>query len=100
MTSAQLRRLPRLPQPPLDLLAELIDPNPDLGQAVAITQGHGAVLERLMIDRHRPRSPDLVLAAIAAADRATLVVLGLDPVAQLQVQLARQLGLAILADQR
>ena len=53
-----------------------------------------------MVDRHRPRRADLVLAAVAPADRAALVVLGLDAVAQRAVDLAGELGLPVLAHQR
>ena len=42
-----------------------------------------SVLQGLVVDRHRPRRADLVLAAVAAADRAALVVLGLHALAQL-----------------
>src|SRR5579884_4011004 len=91
-SAGELGRAPRRPQAPLDLLAELIDGDALLGQRIAVAQGHRAVLERLVVDRHRPRRADLVLAAVAAADRPALVVLGLHALAQGPVDLARQLG--------
>src|SRR6478735_1787371 len=83
----ELGRLPRRPQAPLDLVGELADRDPDLLEAVAVAKRHRAVLERLVVDRHRPRGADLVLAPVAAADRATLVVLGLDALPQHTVDL-------------
>ena len=73
---------------------------PHLHEAVAVAQRHGLVFERLVVDRHRPRGADLVLAAVAAADRAALVVLGLDMIAELAEDLGGKLGLAVLANQR
>src|SRR6478735_8382648 len=95
-----LGRAPRLAQTQLDLLAEVVDRDPDLGQAVAIAQRHSAVLERLVVDGEGPRGADLVLAAVAAADGTALVVLGLNSFAQVAVDLPRQLRLAVLANQR
>jgi len=43
---------------------------------------------------------DLVLAAVAAAYRSALVVLGLNAAAQGMEHAGRQLGLAVLAQQR
>ena len=53
-----------------------------------------------MVDRDRPRGADLVLATVASADRAALVVLRLEAPAQAPVDLARELGLAVLANER
>ncbi len=53
-----------------------------------------------MVDRQAERRADLVLAAVALADRAALVVLDLQAAAQGGVHLACQLGLAVLADER
>src|SRR6202011_1235559 len=61
-------------------------------------QRNGAVLERLVVDGHRPRGSDLILAAVPPANRAAFVVFGLDAVAQLAVHLCSELRLAILAD--
>jgi hypothetical protein len=46
--------------------------------AVALAQRHGAVGLGLAVDRHAPGRADLVLPAVAAADRARLVVEGRD----------------------
>src|SRR5205085_2780295 len=75
----ELRRPPRGPQPALDLVAELGYGDPVLGQAVAVSERHGLVLERLVVDRDRPGRPDLVLTAVATTDRPALVVLELLP---------------------
>ena len=56
---------------------EVVDRDALLGQRVAVAHGDRPVLERLVVDRHAPRRADLVLAAVALADRAALVVLGL-----------------------
>ena len=45
-------------------------------ERVAVAQGHGGVLGGLAVDRHPERRADLVLAAVALADRAAGVVLG------------------------
>ena len=65
-------------------------------QRVAIAQRHRAVLEALVVDREAERRADLVLAAVALADRAAVVVLGLHARAQRVVHLVRELGLAVL----
>ena len=66
--------------------------DPGLLERVAVAQGDGAVLGRLAVDGHPPRGADLVLAAVALADRAALVVLGRDPVAERVEDLAGALG--------
>ena len=53
-----------------------------------------------MVDRDRERRADLVLAPVALADVAALVVLGAHVRAQLLVDLARLLRVAVLAQQR
>ena len=53
-----------------------------------------------MVDRHAVRRADLVLAAVALADRAALVVLGLHPRAQRGDDLPGDLGLAVLPHER
>ena len=52
-----------------------------------------------MVDRHAERRADLVLAAVALADRAALVVLGLHPRLERLVELTCDLGLAVLLHQ-
>src|SRR5918996_4418745 len=46
-----------------------------LRKAVAVADRDGAVLQRLLVDRERPRRPDLVLAPVALPDRGRGVVL-------------------------
>src|ERR1022692_2429517 len=92
----QLGTAPRRGQPSFKLAGELLDLDAVLGQRIAISQRNGPVVERLVVDRHSPRRADLVLAAVALADRAALVVLGLHPFAQVLVDLARKLWLAVL----
>src|SRR6187551_2893455 len=47
-------------------------------ERIAVSHRHGIVLERLVVDGDRPRSPDLVLAAVPAPDRAARVQLDLE----------------------
>ncbi len=96
----ELRGAPRRAQAALELAGEVVDGGPDLGERVAVADGHGPIFQRLVVDRHCPGSADLVLAAVAAPDRAALVVLDLEGFAQLQVNLARQLRLAVFAHER
>src|SRR5947209_19036333 len=93
----QFRAGPGDPQALLDLLAQRVDRDSVLREAVAVAERDRAVLERLVVDRHRPGGADLVLSAVAAPDRAALVVLALHALAQLAVDLGRELGLAVLA---
>ena len=80
---------------------QLVDRDALLRERVAVAHGDRAVLERLVVDRHAPRRADLVLAAVALADRAALVVLGLhDRPRSALVDLAGELGLAVLAHER
>ena len=62
------------------------DRQPLLGQRVAFADRDRVVLERLVVDRERERGADLVLPAVAAADRAAVVVLDEVPLPQLLVQ--------------
>src|SRR5436309_5219358 len=84
---AELGRPPRLRQAALELGAELVDRDPRLLERVAVAQRDGAVLERLVVDGHAPRRPDLVLSPVALADRAARVVLGGHAPAQVLVDL-------------
>src|SRR3954451_9771009 len=59
-------------------LAHTRDRHADLLERIAVAHRHGIVLERLVVDGDRPRRPDLVLPAVAAADRATRVDLDLE----------------------
>src|SRR5665811_318317 len=93
--SSQLGGDPRRLDAPLDLLGEPGDRQPLLGERVAVAQGHGAVLEALVVDREAKGRADLILAAVALADRAALVVLALQTAAQSGVYLACELGLSI-----
>src|SRR6478609_9052673 len=81
-------------------VGEALDRHPLLRERVAVAQGHRAVLERLVVDRDRERRADLVLAPVALADVAAVVVLDGHPLAQLLVDRARLLGVAVLAQQR
>ncbi len=69
-------------------------------ERVAVAQGHRAVLDALVVDRQAEGRADLIVSAVALADRAALVVLGLRQHAHGFVDLARELRLAVLADQR
>src|SRR5215207_6530122 len=97
----ELRRGPRRGEPGLELAGQRVDRDPLLRERVAVAQGDRLVLERLVIDGDAERRADLVLAAVALADRAALVVLALHPRAlERGVDLARDLGVAGLAQQR
>src|SRR4051812_21395268 len=72
----ELRRLPVRVQPSRQLVGQLVDLDPRLVEGVAVAQRDGVVLERLVVDRDAPRRADLVLAAVALADRAAAVELG------------------------
>src|SRR5438552_84440 len=71
----QLRRAPCGLEPALELVTDLADRQPDLLERVAVAQRHGVVLHRLVVDGDAPRGADLVLAAVALADRPARVEL-------------------------
>jgi len=77
-------------------LPEPLDRDALLRERVAIAQRDRAVLEALVVDRDAERRSDLILAAVAPADRAAAVVLGLHAAAHRVIHLARQLRLAVL----
>src|SRR3954454_12689775 len=97
---AQLRALPLGGEAPLQLVAQLGDRYARLLERVAVAQRDCVVLHRLMVDGHAPRGADLVLAAVALADRAALVEFGRHALAQVEVDLSRALGLAVLVHER
>src|SRR6476620_10743746 len=74
---SQLGCLPRCADAPLDLLADAFDRQALLLERVAIAQRERPVVEALVVDRKAEGGADLVLAAVAPADRAARVVLGL-----------------------
>src|SRR6185437_16479760 len=67
--SSQLRRLPWRRHAPLDLLCDALDRDALLLERVTIAQRHGPVLKALVVDGQAERRADLVLAAVALADR-------------------------------
>src|SRR3954451_7605343 len=89
--SVQLRTAPRRFQTPDQLVAEALDRDADLLEGVAVAEGDGVVVHRLVVDGDAPGGADLVLAAVALADRAALVELGRKAVAQVSEDLARLL---------
>src|SRR4051812_28788972 len=91
------RELRAVRHTPFELGDDALDRDPLLRERVAVAQRHGAVLERLVVDGHGVRRADLVLTAVALADVAALVVLGRHPLAQLEVDLARLVGMPVLA---
>src|SRR3954449_10506563 len=99
--SGQLGRGPRRGEARVQLVREGGDGDPLLGQRVAVAEGDRVVLERLVVDGDAVGRADLVLAAVALADRAALVVLALQPGAlERRVDLARALRVAVLTQQR
>src|SRR6478752_899513 len=96
---SQLRRAPRGCQPLDKLVAEALDRDSGLLQGVAVAEGDGVVLHRLVVDGDAPGGADLVLAAVALADRAALVELGGKALAQVLEDRAGLLGHPLLRDQ-
>src|SRR4051812_16580356 len=98
--TGELGRAPVRVQPALELGTELGDGDARLVERVAVAQRDRLVLERLVVDRDAARRADLVLAPVALADRAAGVELGGHQLAQVLVDPARELGLAVLVHQR
>src|SRR6185312_14218978 len=71
-TSPRLRRSD-LAEPLRKIPVETLQRDALLLHRVAVSHGHGVILERVEVDGHRERRADLVLPAIAAADRARVV---------------------------
>src|SRR5262245_60308318 len=67
---------------------ERIDSHPVLVHGVAFPDGHRLVVQRLEVHRDAVRGADLVLAAVAAADRARVVEVDVPALAQLGGQVA------------
>src|SRR5439155_24898362 len=67
---------------------ECIDPHPVLLHRVAGPDGYRLVVQRLEVHGAAVRSADLILPAVAAADRARVVEVGVPPLAQLGGQVA------------
>src|SRR6478736_1510952 len=87
-----VRGAPRLGEPGGQAVGQPVGRDSHLFEAVAVAQRHGAVLQRLAVDSDSPGGADLVLAPVAAPDRAALVVLGWNRAADLLVDLAGLLG--------
>src|SRR5438309_9639216 len=66
-----------------------IEADPVLAHRVAVADGHRVVLERLEVEGDAERCADLVLPAIAAADRAGVVELHVPARPQQRCQIAR-----------
>src|SRR5581483_1806732 len=98
---SRLRSSPRTGESLVEPRRDAADREPLLCERVAVAHGDRLVLERLLVDRERPRRPDLVLAAVAAADLPAVVVLDGEPPAQLLEERARAGRHALVArDQR
>src|SRR6478735_1307357 len=76
VASTQFRAPPRLGEPGGQAVGQPVGRDSHLFEAVAVAQRHGAVLQRLAVDSDSPGGADLILAPVAAPDRAALVVLG------------------------
>src|SRR5262249_28394814 len=68
--------------------------------AVPLPNSHRAVFFGVVVDRDAQRGADLVLAPVALADGGGLVVVDIPALFQIFVDLARALGLAVLAHER
>src|SRR5689334_11188278 len=98
--SAQLRAAPGRFEALDQLVAQSLDRDADLLQGVAVAEGDGVVVHRLVVDGDAPGGADLVLAAVALADRAALVELGGEAAAQVLEELTGLLRHPLLGDQR
>src|SRR5215213_3409019 len=96
----QLRAAPGCFEAPDQLVAEALDRDSDLLEGVAVAEGDGLVVHRLVVDGDAPGGADLVLAAVALADRAALVELGGEAAAQILEDLAGLLRHPLLGDER
>ena len=95
------RRAVSVVQALVEQLAHAADRHAHLLERVAVAHRDGVVLERLVVDRDRPGRADLVLAAVAAADRAARVELDLEVRAQLGGERGGALALrGVVAEQR
>src|SRR5438132_5876341 len=79
---------------------EIGDRDTDLRHGIAFPDRHGLILERLEVHRDAERRPDLVLAAIAPADRLRLVVSGHEVRANLRPHLAGEWREALVLRER
>src|SRR2546427_3306436 len=79
---------------------EIGDRDTDLPHGIAFPDRHGLILERLEVHRDAEGRPDLVLAAIAAADRLRLVVSGHEVRANLRPHLPGERGEALVLRER
>src|SRR5581483_10930992 len=68
-------RRPGLVEPVAHELDRALERDPLLRETVAVADRDCPVVERLVVDRERPRRADLVLASVALADRGGVVVL-------------------------
>src|SRR5580704_8702289 len=100
LSGRQLGGAPRRERASLDLLGDALDRQSFLCERVTIAQRERVVLDALVVDRKAQRRTYLVLAAVAPADRAAVIVLGMRARAHRTVDLARELGLPVLAHER
>src|SRR5439155_6092428 len=95
--AARSNRAARLPLQPLrDVVHEPVGRYAHLLQRIPVPYRDGTVLRRLPVDRDAEWRSGLVLAAVAAPDRATVVVEGVAVVAHVVVDAAGQLGHPVL----
>ena len=76
----------------LDILSQSRDRNANLLHCIAVTHGHAAVLDGIKVVGDAERSTDLILTAIALADRAGIVVIDHEVLGKLGIDLACTLG--------
>src|SRR6185312_3297243 len=86
-----------LAEPLRKIPVETLQRNALLLHRVAVSHGHGVILERVEVDGHRERRADLVLPAIAAADRARVVEVDVAAFAKLVGETAGQRGQCLVA---
>ena len=83
-----------------EIIRDRIDRDAFLIERVAVANGHGVVREGVAVDREAERATGFVHAGVALADRLLGVELAHKTVAQVQVQLLRDLRHPILIHQR
>src|SRR6185503_11123531 len=101
LSPALAGRLSRRRRDPLaDLGSQPILGDAHLRHRIAVAQRDGAVAHGVVVDRDAEGRPDLVLPAVAAADRTCLVVVDGEVAAEIGVDLAHALRLAFLPHER
>ena len=76
-------------EPGRQVVADCVDRDAVLRHGITFADGHRLILERVEIDRDAERRADLVLAAVAPADRACVVEFDVPALTQFGGEVAR-----------